>query len=149
VSDHLLLSLHLQSHAQQLGLVFILAACGFAAWRGGRIERWGAAAMLGAWFATAFSPQLAPMLSVEQRVLAIDLALLAALAWLALRADRFWPLWATAFHLLASVLHLAAAVDPGVTTRMRVSGSYIWGYLTVLTLVAGVVLEARRRPRAG
>lgn len=52
--------------------------------------------------------------TLDTTQLIIDLVLLAALLAVAARANRFWPLWVCALHLLAIGVHLIRAVDPTI-----------------------------------
>lgn len=140
----ILTSIHLHTLAQQMGLAFMLAAAVYALARGEHAERLGAGLMLAAWIGTPFLVDLAPTPLDGAAVLAVDAALLAALFGLALLGDRYWPLAAAAFHLVGTVLHIAQLVDPQVALRERIVASYIFSYLTVLALIAGIALEARR-----
>src|SRR5690606_27018831 len=125
-------------------MAFMLAVALYAALRGGRPERWGAGLMLAAWALTPFAVDLAPPALDAAAVLATAAALLTGLLALALRGPRYWPLASAAFHLLGTLLHIAAFIDPQVALRERIVASYIFSYLTVLALAAGTAVEARR-----
>ena len=49
---------------------------------------------------------------VEGGALLVDLAVLAAFVAVALRSDRFWPLWVAGLQLTTSVAHFLKAIDP-------------------------------------
>ena len=136
---------HLHTPSQQIGMAIMACVGLYAAVRGGRIERLGAALMLGAWILTPFLVDLAPSGLDAVAVLAIDAGLLAALFALALFGDRYWPLASAAFHLVGTVLHIAQFVDPEVALRERIVATYIFSYMTILALAVGVALEGRRR----
>jgi hypothetical protein len=137
-------AIHLHTVSQQAGLAFMLAAGAYALARGGRAERLGAGLMLAAWVFTPFLVDLAPAPLDGAAVLAVDAVLLAALFGLALLGDRYWPLASAAFHLVGTVLHIAQIVDPQVALRERIVASYMFSYLTVLALIVGIAMEARR-----
>lgn len=125
-------------------MAFMLAVAAHGFMRGGRPERMGAGMMLAAWVLTPFTVDLAPPALDAAAVLAMDAVLLAGLLGLALFGHRYWPMAAAAFHLLGTILHIAAFVDPQVALRERIVATYIFSYLTVLALAAGTALEARR-----
>lgn len=50
--------------------------------------------------------------SVEWPLFAIDVALSAALIWLALKSDRFWPIPSAAFQVLSCLGHLEKILEP-------------------------------------
>ncbi|MFT4054924.1 MAG: hypothetical protein QM681_10490 [Novosphingobium sp.] len=84
-----------------------------AVWRGGAPERLVAAALLAAACATAIvTAQSTPFRHIEWAVFWIDLALTCTLMAIALRADRFWPMWITAMQCVALAGHGARGFDP-------------------------------------
>lgn len=83
--------------------------------------------------------------SVEIGILVVDAAAFLAFATLALRADRFWPIWATAFAAMGVLGHLArwyAGTD--VTPRAYYVGIVLWTY-PILALTAIGTLSHQRR----
>ena len=97
-------------------LALLVACCAYALWYGGAPERWGAAIIaVGSVLTTALTS--APVLrfrSVELGVLGVDVVALLAFLVLALRAERFWPLWVTALQVVGLVGHLAKLASPEV-----------------------------------
>lgn len=77
----------------------------------------------------------------------IDFALLAGLVVLALRSDRFWPIWASAFQLVGTSVHLASMAESGDFAKAYANALVFWFYPVVLTLMIGTYLEARKRGR--
>jgi hypothetical protein len=81
----------------------------------------------------------------ETGVLYVDVALFFGLLVLALRSDRFWPMWAAAFQLVATMVHVGS---------MTQTGDFAWAYYVALTfwtfpvfvaLLAGTWFEGRFR----
>lgn len=110
--------------------------CGAALWKGGLPERLVALALLLSMGATYLlrdrswaEPQWAG--------LAIDLGFFFFLLILALRTDRFWPLWAAGFELLAVVTHGARLVDPTLGDWVYITATVIWTYLVLTALAIG------------
>ncbi|MDP3854577.1 hypothetical protein [Phenylobacterium sp.] len=118
--------------------------CGFAFWRGRRPEWIAAGACILAWALTPLAQNSRNWFDPQWGVFAVDLALLMVLAWLALTTDRTWLLFASAFQLLAVIIHLAILVDPSVTPMPYRQGLVIWSYLVIASLGVGVWLEWRR-----
>ncbi len=118
----------------------------FALWRGGAPERWMSAAYVAAWLVSRAVYNYRDWLDPQWAVLGVDLVLLAASVVLALAYNRIWLLFATAFQLLAVVIHVAIMADASVRALPYVRGLVIWSYLTQLTLFVGVLqhLQARR-----
>lgn len=125
-------------------LVALLAI--HAGWRGGMPERLAAVAMLVAATATSLTNREAalPFRAVQWQLVWIDAALLGALLVIALRANRFWPLWVAAIQCLALAAHAARAFDPGILPL-----AYWWivgklSYPMLLLLVVGTERHYRR-----
>lgn len=132
---------------QLLYTVAIFGSCGVALWKGGWPERTAAIAIFAASSATPFV-ESSVFASPEYGILAVDLLLLGWLGALALATDRFWPLWATGFHLVGTVIHVARMVDPTVVPPAYALGQVFWSYPVLAALAAGSLLEApARSPR--
>ena len=130
---------------QLLFTVAILGACGVALWRGGWPERTAALAIFAASSATPFV-ESSLFASPEYGILAVDVMLLGWLGALALLTDRFWPLWATGFHLVGTIIHVARMVDPTVVPPAYAIGQVFWSYPVLAALASGALVEA---PAAG
>lgn len=124
-----------------------LAACITMAWRwGGRDERLTALAFTIATFASGFA-NTSHYGHVELGVLTIDFLLLAGLLLLALKSDRFWPIWACAFQLVGTSVHIASMTETGNFAWAYAVGLIFWSYAVMAALMAGTWLEARFRSR--
>lgn len=83
--------------------------------------------------------------SVETGVLIVDLAALAAFTILALRADRFWPIWVSALAGLGVLGHLGRwYAGPDISRRAYAVSLVIWSY-PILALIAIGTLNHQRR----
>lgn len=113
------------------------------AWvRGGRPERFVAASLAavdltmvllsaGIWHRF----QLAPVM--------LDALLLAILFHQALTSNRWWPMAAAAFQVVAVSARIAPTVDPLTRSIAAYVGVVGWDYLTLSALVVGTVFEGR------
>lgn len=117
-----------------------------AFWRGGRDERLASYVLLAAWGLSVLLART-DFAQTEWGVLAIDAALFAGLVGIALRSDRYWPLFAAGFHLLAVVTHIADTVDPAVEGWAYFTAEIIWGYLVVMTVGYGAWSAPAHRER--
>ncbi len=129
---------------QLLGLAALAGSCGVA-WRwGGRDERLAAFGFL---LATLVSRLIdgSNFGHTQIGVMAVDAALLACLVALALRSDRFWPMWAAAFQLVGTTVHLASMVETGDFAWAYAVGLIFWSYPVMLALAVGTWLEGRYR----
>lgn len=82
--------------------------------------------------------------NLETGQLIVDLSLLAGLLAVALRANRFWPLWAAAIQLLAIGVHGVRSYDEGIVPIVyaRLTGEL--AYPMCLVLAAGTWRYRRR-----
>ena len=119
--------------------IFLVACCGYAILRGSRVEYIGAAIMVVGSLSTLVIGRMVEnsWKSVEGGIFAVDIVALVALICLALKSDRFWPIWATAFHLLAVTIHTAMIVEPQIKPWAFATGSAFWAYPMLLALAIG------------
>lgn len=135
------------------GLVYnivLVLCCGWALIGGGRPERIGAAMMFGgsmlSWAALEYFGIFHS--SVEVGIMGIDLALLIGLGGIALLSNRYWPLWATGFHLVGVITHGSVMADTQIAPLAYAHSLGLWSYLTLLSLVLGTFAVRRRRRRS-
>lgn len=119
--------------------IFLFVCCGYAILHGARSEYIGTAIMIiGSLSSLAVGSLLGtPWTGLEAEIFAIDVVALIALIGLTLKSDRFWPIWATAFHLLAVTIHAAMMVAPQITPWAFATGSVFWAYPMLLALAIG------------
>jgi len=115
-------------------------------WRGGWPERIGSANMAIGSVLTVLvnSPMSTRYASVEIGIFIVDLAVLLVFLALALRTDRFWPLWTTAMQLLVVLAHAARLADPGMLRNGYGVVMAMWSYPQLIVIAAA----AWRRTRA-
>ena len=123
-----------------------VAASGYALLRGGAPERLTGLALLLAAVSTGIVQRNIPILfaGLEAGVMIVDLLLLVVMIAITLKADRFWPAWATALHALGTGAHLIRAISPDVIRLVNAVLSAAWSYPIVLLLVIGTVRHSRR-----
>ena len=131
---------------QWANLLALLLATGLALWRGRWPERTAAVAMIMAWLASTWLHDADQWLCPQAIIMSIYIALALVLLTIALTSDRWWPMWACAFHALSVVLALAMLADPRVWSRAGFIASGVFSYLTMLALFLGALA---RRPRGG
>ena len=128
---------------EYLGLATLVVAIVAALCWGGRDERFAAMAFL---FAAFLSWLLDNQYKGTQLdVLAIDFGLLLCLVGLALTSDRFWPMYAAAFQLVGTVVHVASLTETGNFAWAYAVGLIFWSYAVVAALLAGTWMEGRHR----
>src|SRR5687767_1986198 len=98
----------------QIYYAILLPCCLYALLRGGEPERIGAAIFAIASILTtvALSAPSSRYQWVEVGALAVDVAMLVAVVALALRANRFWPLWVAALQAIGTAGHAVKLADP-------------------------------------
>lgn len=123
----------------QLLLILLLPPAAALAWfRGGRPERTAVAAILAAWSVGLALADWRLGRSAVGPALS-DLGLLAALAWLAFRHDRWWLLAAAAAQSLAVAAHVALALQADLTQGENLAALSVFRLLCLLALSGGVV----------
>ena len=134
-----------------LALMVLFGAALVAVARGGPPERL-AAGIIVCWIIADVSYHLVFGPSGFDRVDPVHLVLdggeLVAIVWLALRANRMWPLWAAAAQLICVSGHLALFIEPGMR-RAYWAMTQLPQYIQLTALVLGAVAHARRFERIG
>lgn len=129
--------------------VALFWACGLlllaSAWRWGEWpERTIATAFMVGTIATRIAqPAAAQFQHIEVPILLIDLAVAAVFLWVALKADRAWPMIATGLLAPSLIAHIAKIVNP----KFHADGYSIVGlsaYLLVPVIAIGVARQRRR-----
>lgn len=125
----------------------VLLVCGIALWRGQRYERLGAAVILIGWLLTLAAIPF-HFARTEWGILTIDALALLALVWIALRSERYWPIFAAGFQLLAVMTHVASSLDHSVDHWAYITAEIIWGYLLVIAVGYGAWTAKDNQPTA-
>jgi len=123
-----------------------LAACVSYAWRyGGGSERIGAAIIgIGSLVSVAASsPMTVRFRSVELGIFVTDVVVLAAFLLLALRSERYWPLWATGFHVVGVATHTAIIIDPKIVPPAYAIAQGFWAYPMLVAIVLGTTAQRK------
>ncbi len=123
----------------------------YALWAGGGPERIGAAVYAVSVAAThlILTAHTQRWLNVETGVFIVDVVTFLAFVPIALRADRFWPLWVSAFLGLGVLGHVARMVGPDTFWWAYAVVLTIWSYPILALLALGTFLHRRRLARHG
>lgn len=81
---------------------------------------------------------------MDSGILAIDAVLLALLLLVALRTNRFWPLWTTGFHSVGVATHIAMATKPDVVPGAYALAQGFWAYPMLIAICLGVRTQRRK-----
>ena len=138
---------------QFASIAALFACCGYALAFGGRPERIGAALMIAAliltWIARTYFGTFYE--TADMAVIAVDASLLVGLITLALLSNRYWPLWASGFHLVGTITHTALLGNSMIAPIAYAHTLGLWYYLTLLSLLIGAInhhrLNRAEKPR--
>jgi hypothetical protein len=125
---------------------WLALCCGIAGWRGGAPERIGAAIFCGGTILTVVvaSPFVGRFNGVETGILSIDIAMFAAFFRLALRSERFWPIWICGLLVTEILSHLMRAIAPELLPPAYGEAIALWSYPMLGMLLVGTVRHRRR-----
>jgi hypothetical protein len=120
--------------------------CGYALARGRADARIVAAVCMIASVVTAFvlSAWQRRYSGVETGELVVDIVTLSAFVFVALRSDRFWPLWVAGLQLTTSMSHVLKALDLGLMPQAYAAAEKFWSYPILLILAIGTWRGHRR-----
>jgi len=130
-----------------LYLALMGLCCGYAFVRGGRPERIGAAIIVIGTFLSmaALSAPLGRYRTVESGILGVDLIALVAFTALALRADRFWPIWVSALAGMTILGHVGRwYLGPDIGRGAYAIGMVLWSYPILVVIAIGTFNHQRR-----
>src|SRR6059058_6276755 len=118
----------------------------YAFTRGSRDERQVGVILVVGVIAThlAWSPLTQRFHGLETHVMAVDITVFAGFLWVALRSDRFWPMWIAGLQLTTILGHVLKAVDVHMFSRAYGAALMFWGYPIVIILAIGTWRSARR-----
>ena len=119
--------------------LILALTCGYALVRGRSDERWVAATCIVASVATRLtvSPVLHRYSGVEIGVFLVDLGTFAAFTFVALRTQRFWPLWIAGLQLTTVMSHILKAIDTTLFPVAYAAAGRLWSYPILLILAVG------------
>ena len=74
----------------------------------------------------------------------IDLLVLLVFIWIALRSERFWPLWIAGLQLTNSISHVMKLVNVDLIPQAYGAAAALWSYPILLILAIGTWRSNRR-----
>lgn len=130
-------------------IVMLAAVAVYAFLRGRSEERYAAAICILATVATrvAISPRADRYSGVEIGVFLVDFLTLAGFVAIALRTDRFWPLWVAGLQLTTLVAHLLKAIQLDLLPHAYAAAGRFWVYPIFLIIVVGTYRTHQRMQR--
>lgn len=135
-------------------LIFVALLLGtllYAAFRGGAPERVGASIIIAATTATILVPKVGKVTfaSLEPGVFAVDTLTAFAFILLALRANRYWPIWIAALQIDTVLTHVAMLTAPRVMPWAYAVMEIAWSYPIVMLVAVGTARHQQRLHRYG
>lgn len=130
----------------------LLTLCFAYAWfRGGAPERAAATIIaIGSILTTlSYTPYATRFQSVETGPFVIDIVVWFAFVALALKAERFWPIWVAALQGVAVAVHAIRLIDPTIIPWAYAFLMAIWVYPMLALLVFGIRQHQRRLKLSG
>ena len=131
--------------SQYFALLLVVSSYAFIRGRGD--ERIAASVCILASLASVVvvAPLMERFKGVEVGVLLIDFLALAAFTALALRSERFWPLWIAGLQLTTLISHGMKAVQIDLLPQAYAAATRLWVYPIFLIIVIGTWRGHRRR----
>lgn len=121
-------------------LVLFHLAVGVCWLRGGHPERFGVAVLIVDHLATTVFAEYGPVGQAYVSDLGRDVAVALVFGWLALRADRWWPIAVTAGVALSALVQLMGMVTPALP-RYAVLSALLGLWILIYTLMIVSVAE--------
>ncbi|MGC1469076.1 MAG: hypothetical protein WA793_06800, partial [Sphingorhabdus sp.] len=120
-----------------LFLFVFLVACFYAAWKGGAPERLTAAIFAAGLAATVLlrAPYSTRFGTIDMGMFFADFAMLAGLVLVALYAERFWPIWISAFQVIQVLSHLPELLIPHLLPQAYLVIVSVWAYPMLFMLM--------------
>jgi hypothetical protein len=123
----------------------LVVSCGYALAKGGATERLTSVAFLIATILTliCYRASVRPWAAIDWSMLAIDGLLWVALLYIALKSDRYWPLWMASFQSAAILCHFTRII-PNLFGMAYAVSLQIWCYIMLPLLIIGTARHRRR-----
>ena len=124
----------------------LIVSCGYALIRGRTNERLAAGVCIAASLISVavLSPMSVRYTTIEEGEMAVDSVVLAVFLLVALRSDRFWPLWITGLQLTTTLSHMLKAVDFKLLPAAYGAAERFWSYPILVIIAVGAWRQHRR-----
>ena len=125
----------------------LLAVCAYAFLAGRSDERIVASicAIASVVSALVVAPLGSRYSNVEAGIFLVDVAAFAGFTFVALRTDRFWPLWIAGLQLTTIIAHGLKSVQLDLMPQAYAAAARFWVYPIFLIIVVGTWRSHRRR----
>ena len=125
----------------------LLAVCAYAFLAGRSDERIVASicAIASVVSALVVAPLSSRYSNVEAGIFLVDVAAFAGFTFVALRTDRFWPLWIAGLQLTTIIAHGLKSVQLDLMPQAYAAAARFWVYPIFMIIVVGTWRSHRRR----
>lgn len=125
--------------------------CGYALVRGRADQRIAATVCIVASIVSVIvlSPMSVRYTSVEVGELTVDLLVLSLFLVVALRSDRFWPLWISGLQLTTTLAHFLKAINFDLLPSAYGAAERFWSYPILIVIAVGAWRQHRRELAEG
>jgi hypothetical protein len=125
----------------------LLVVCAYAFVAGRRDERIIASICVVASVMSALvvAPLGSRYSNVEAGIFLVDVAAFAGFTFVALRTERFWPLWIAGLQLTTIIAHALKAVQLDLMPQAYAAAARFWVYPIFLIIVIGTWRSHKRR----
>ena len=126
---------------------FLALTCGYALWRGASDARLTAMVCILASVISSLviSPFATRYSGVEGGEMIVDGLVLAAFTVVALRSERFWPLWIAGLQMTSGFGHLFKIAEIELIPQAYAVATRFWSYPILLILAIGTWRSHQRR----
>lgn len=127
--------------------VILLVVCAYAFVAGRSDERIVASicALASVTSALVVAPLGSRYSNVEAGIFLVDVAAFAGFTFVALRTERFWPLWIAGLQLTTIIAHALKAVQLDLMPQAYAAAARFWVYPIFLIIVIGTWRSHKRR----
>jgi len=130
---------------QLLFYALLFGSCGYALLKGTRETKIVAAITLAATFASLVVASR--YARVELGVLIVDVLVLIGFTAIALKSDRYWPLWIAGLQLTTTFGHALRAIEDQMVPIAYAVALRFWSYPIQIILIVAVWRSQRRARR--
>lgn len=123
--------------------IFLFSAVTLIAVHGHELGKSAAFAIMAATVTTLTLHLLMGVENSQPLVFLTDLTLLTFVGFIAVRCDRYWPLWFAGFHSISVATSLANLAFPIVVPEIYIDKSGFWALPALGAAVVGILLDRR------
>jgi hypothetical protein len=135
---------------QSVFVILLILCAGYACVFGGRTGRTGSLIFLSATLLSYFATFANPLWdSTIYLLFVVDLGCLIALAGLAVKSNRYWPIWACGFQLVAVTTHISTMLAPDIVPRAYQAIVSFWSLPILTVMVLGTAFDHQQDLQSG